>query len=141
MVARLRILDTPVAIETSGFNRPRVWFDEFGSPLTDDHVRFDVSALGSNTLAQSAGCQVKIELSEGKAILKLRGTFSPVPLQGGEVLFRWDACQWFESGVEKLYVDKRGTSRLALRINGEDRSKGRAWALGLSAPEPVFGLD
>ena len=145
-MAQLKFLDdpgdgNPTAIEISTINRPCLVFDELGSPQTEDCVRFDVRPLGSNVLAQFAGFQVKFQLTEDGTVLNLRGMFSSPPVQGGKAVIRWDACQWFESGVEKLYVVKRDKSHLALRINGEDHSKGRAWALGLQDPAPVFDTD
>ena len=137
-MAKLKIPENSKEIDISTFRRPCYWFDQFQTPQTDDIVRFDVPVLGGEILSEFAGHQVKIQLTERGTVLKLRGMFSSVPLQGGEVVFQWDACQWLEAEMEKLYVDKRGATHLAFRLNGKDLSKGRAWALGLPEPEPVF---
>lgn len=134
-MARLMNEDGSVGIGISTFNRPRVWFDpsKNGDPKTDQVTRFDVSYPDTVRLAQYAYRYVCIELTENETVLRLRGRFWPLPLEGGEATFRWDVCHWFEANEERLYADG---PNYVFRYRGHDHLAKRRWSLGL---EDEFG--
>ena len=134
-MARLKNEDGSVDIEISTFNRPRVWFDpsKNGDPKPDQVTRFDISYPDVICLMQYTYSDMCIELTENETVLRLRGRFWSLPLEGDKAVFHWDACHWFESNEERLHADGLN---YVFRYRGHDYFASRRWALGL---EDEFG--
>ena len=136
-MARLKLLDGSGDIEISTFNRPCLWFDEVGFPRTDGSTQFYIRSVKTRLRGRMLDSPVKLKLSENDTVLLLRGTFSELSLMAGKAVFDWDACQWFEVGAGRLYVDR---SSEVFRINGEDYLEDWRTFIDLY-PEPVFDVQ